>query len=391
MGVPLAGSRRRRRRPLVAAIAFGLVAGWGAVAPALGCERLRNAAADAAAHLRSVQQPSGLFAYGFDFATRTPLAGDNIVRQAGAAYALAEYYSFGRDDGVRASLIAALGALTVRSIAFAGGALVSADGTPGGARAGATALALLAELHFFRAAGDGRFADMRDAWERGLRALWRPGEGFRAGPGSRRTSDYFNGEIWLALAFLEATTEEPALAAWLVGVDGDLTAIYDRAPAIGFFHWGVMAAAERHARTGDAKLAAFARDQTRAYLRDLRPRMHATANTCYALEGLVTVRGLSDDGNADGFDGWLDRRIEAELAKNLDLMIRPGRPPLVGEGGGSFVSVDLGRYRGAFLAGGDRAFTRIDHTQHCLSALVRALRFGICPPAAAADPGRGRR
>ncbi len=380
---PLTGRPLRPQR-LTLAVVAAVVAGGTTVGPALGCKALQPAAERAAAHLRAVQEPSGLFRYGFDFAARAPIAGDNIVRQAGAAYALAEYYAHGKDHALRDGLIAALNAFAARSIAFADGGLVSADGTPSGARTGATALALLAELHFYRTSGDGRYRSLRGVWERGLRTLWRPREGFRLTPKTRRTSDYFNGQIWLALAYLEATTEDPGLAEWLAEVDRDLMEIYNRAPAIGFYHWGVMAAAERYARSGVHRLRDFVLRQTGAYLRELRPQMHPTANTCYALEGLVTARGLAASGPKDALLPVLDRRIEVELAKNLGLQIASGSSRLPDGGSTPLTAEDIDRHRGAFLAGRDRPFTRIDHTQHCLSALVRAERFDVCPGALSA-------
>lgn len=77
---------------------------------------------------------------------------------------------------------------------------MSADGRYSGAWAGATALALLAELAYSQASGDDRFADLRSAWLEGLLALRIPGGGFRELPTSIAAADYLNGEAWLALA-----------------------------------------------------------------------------------------------------------------------------------------------------------------------------------------------
>jgi hypothetical protein len=343
------------------------------------CAVLPAAAQRAAAHLHTVQEPSGLFRYGFDFAARKALDGDNIVRQAGTAYALGEYYAHSRDPATYEVLVAALTALAARTIAVADGGLVSADSTPKGARTGATALAMLAELYLYRTSGDGRFARVRAIWKRGLRAMWLPGEGFRRTPRSRRTSDYFNGEIWLALAYLEATVEDPSLADWLGQVDRDLMARYRLEPTIGFYHWGVMAAAARFERTADPELRVFALRQTEVYLRVLRPRVHPTANTCYALEGLVTVRALAGDAADRALITVLDRRIAAEFAKNLALQVFPLSADRRDRRPEGFHAADQEREHGAFLAGSNRPFSRIDHTQHCLSAVVRADRFGISP------------
>lgn len=372
-------ARARRLVGVVALVTAAAVFGNG---PADACDVVVSAAGKAARHLLAVQDKEGMFPYGYDFSTRSPVAGDNIVRRAGGAFALAEFYAHSKDDTFRPGVMAAIQALAVRSIVIAGGAVVSADGSAGGALTGATALALLAELHAYRTSGDGRFAAVREAWRRGLRNLWQPGVGFRASPSSSETSDYFNGEAWLALAYLEATTEDASLVDWLADVDHDLMVRYAQAPSIGFYHWGVMAAGERYARTGDRRFRDFALEQTRAFLDVLRPEMHPDNNTCYALEGLLTARRLAADDPANGLAAALDPRLDAELRKNLRLQIGSG---FAGDGGQSWPSIaveDFERYRGAFLAGRARAFTRIDHTQHCLSALIRAERIQLCPPAA---------
>lgn len=331
--------------------------------------RLTRAIEGAVAQLRDAQLERGLFAYDFDFLLARPSGKANIVRQAGTAYALGEAYADDRDPALGRALARAVAALASQSIAVEGGELVSFNGKRSGIKSGATALALLAELYYFRTSGDGRFTRQRDRWLNALLALHRPGAGFLRGPDSQEESHYYNGEIWLALAFYNATFKVPELAERLEAVDAYMMEAYGRAPHIGFFHWGAMAAERRFADSGDPRFQRFAQSQARNYLEELRPKRSANSNTCYSLEGLIPALELTSSDN-DLFPP-LKERIAWEMAKNLTLQILPDQSALDLGGGTRLESPHLTRYPGAFLAGRKKPFTRIDYTQHCLSAAVK--------------------
>ena len=231
---------------------------------------LDDSIALASRHLLDAQLAGGLFDYDFDFLLARASGKANIVRQAGTTYALGETFSHSRDPALREPLARAVAALAAKSIAVTQGAaekgnLISFNGKRSGIKSGATALALLAELYYFRTSGDGRFAHQRDAWLNGLLALHRPGAGFLRAPDAQEESHYYNGEIWLALAFYSATFEVPGLEARLKEVDDYMMAAYGRAPHIGFFHWGVMAAERRFRDTGRAQFQRFAESQAQNY------------------------------------------------------------------------------------------------------------------------------
>src|SRR5262249_30837202 len=80
------------------------------------------------------------------------------------------------------------------------GKLLALDGNYAGAYAGATAMALVAELLYAQASGDGRFETARAAWLNGLWALHVPRAGFRVAPTTTGSSPFSDGEAWLALA-----------------------------------------------------------------------------------------------------------------------------------------------------------------------------------------------
>lgn len=324
--------------------------------------------------LLAVQTEEGLFSYGFDFVRGRASKRDSIVRQAGTVYALAEYYGHSRDQRLRDPIRRALTALSQRSIGVSGGALVSKDGTLDGVKVGATALALLAEVYYFRTSGDGRFERERHAWLKGLLVLQRPGAGFRRAPGVDVESPYYNGEVWLALALHALTFETPAVARSLAEAEPYLMATYGAEPHIGFFHWGLMAAHLRWRATGETRYATWVRDQVANYLQELRPKLNPNANTCYALEGLFPALDMIE---ADAeLRAALGDRVDRELKKILEFQVRPGQDRLDLGDGTQLISPRLQDYVGVFLAGRKRPSTRIDFTQHCISALVKSRQHG---------------
>src|SRR5882672_3812318 len=228
---------RAGARLLLAAITVTLVLGGITLAAAQPTdqERLQQAVD----YLLAAQLPSGLFVYDFDFMADRSVEPDNIVRQAGVAYFLAEYYRHAPDSRVRHAIEATLGRLGELSLPIGksrwqsaleqtgllslpigryrlraalerfgllyrpsgDGKVISLDGRYLTAGTGATAIALLAELQYQQATSDNRFGLLRSAWVRGLMGLRIPGRGFRISPGSIDDSPFYDGEAWFALAF----------------------------------------------------------------------------------------------------------------------------------------------------------------------------------------------
>lgn len=379
------------------------------------------------------QLPSGLFPYDFDFMAdkgepMEPLTIANIARQAGTAYGLGEYYLHLRDDRVRAAMAAALerfGEMSipvgksglqstvewtrVLDLPFAryklkvsldalgllyqetgDGRLVSADGTYNGAWAGTTALALLAELHYFRASGDDRFAAQRRGWLAGLRALSIPGGGFREKAITLDPSPYANGESWLSIAFyVDTFPDDRDAAAFLADLDRYFVDDYDEAASGGFFHWGATTAQLRFAATSDPRFAAFARTAVAKILdRPIRDAV-ARGNTCAMMEGLISAAATLI-GNGEGDTDLVKRlraRIGSEMRKNRSLQIPPRRTRLDLGGQAFFYSPRMPDYAGAFRGGLYDPYVRIDLSQHCISALVKLHRFAL----GEVEYGHGRR
>lgn len=365
------------KAPRVAGIAVIILAGllFNAAARAgdLETDRLERAIDAAQQQLIGAQLESGFFDYDFDFLRGKPTGKSNIVRQAGTAYALGEAYAYQRSGELKEPLQRAVAALANQSIAIGEGELVSFNGKRSGIKSGATALALLAELYYYRNSGDGRFTQQREAWLRGLLDLRRPGAGFLRAPDSTEESHYYNGEIWLALAFYNATFDTRPLERRLRDIDRAMMAAYGKEPHIGFFHWGAMAAERRFRDTGREELKRFAQSQAENYLTGLRPKRSLNANTCYSLEGMIPALTLTEPENA--LHQPLQARIEWEMRKIMTFQIQPGQTQLDLGDGILLTSPDLTTFTGAFIAGRRNPLTRIDYTQHCLSALVKFQRW----------------
>lgn len=343
-------------------------------APSLPHALVAERAALAARALLAAQTGIGLFDYAFDFVLRESPGGDSIVRQSAAAAVLADYLHRSGISGLAAPSARALRALTLDSVAFAGGALVSdSDGVEDGS-AGATAFALMAVTDYRAATGDRRFDLARTTWLRGLAALQLPSGGFAKGPGSEEESSYYNGESWLAFARVAADDpKNPTAAAALARAEPYLIERYARAPDVQFAHWGLMAAGARYATTREPRYLDFIEKLADGYLTDVRPALKPEVNGCYVAEGLAAAAlALSEGGRAAGpLYATITTRLDAELKNSLDMQILTGTTRLDLGRKVIVTAPELQDYVGAFLSGRWDGKTRIDYTQHCLSALMR--------------------
>ena len=369
----------------------------------------------AAAHqLIGAQLDNGLLEFDMDF-----LAGKGagsgtkrdekiafIARQAAAAFGLAMYYEHTKDERVRAPLekfIAALGGVSlpigksttqlaveatgVLSLPFlrtklrnalenAGllytpsgdGAVVAYEQGYATAWAGTTAMTLLAELHYFRATGDARFASLRERWRKGLDVLRVPRGGFRQYADVIDGMAYSDGEAWLAYAVYVDTFPSGAISSdEMRSVDEHMLTAYVR--DIFFFHWGAMAASRRYRTTQDPRFLAFLERESQAAL-DIAPQADSPEASCALVEGLAASAGAMARG------GWTDKplhaalrqRIRLEMDKNNGLQLQPGQGRLALGGDGVLIAPRLGDYAGAYLFGRYTPTVRIDMTHHCISA-----------------------
>ena len=396
-------------RALVVAVAALVL---GVVTPALpqvsDQERLRHAVD----YLLASQLPSGLFRYDFDFLADRPVEGDHIVRQVGAACFLAEHYLHARDRRVRLAIEAALKTFGELSLTIGKsplqsaleharllslpigryklraalertgllyrstgeGKVVTPDGKYNSAETGATAVGLLAELQYYQATGDNRFGNLRSAWLKGLMSLRIPGRGFRVTPDSINESPFYDGEAWLALAYYhELFPHDKSVSSLLNSLDTYLMTRYASEVSTGFYQWGTMAAARRLTVTSNTDYLNFIRTQALTLLGAPRPNRWRGDNSCAEVEGLATAaRVLRAHKDPDRV--LLERirvRVNEEMEKNRRLQIPPKATRMMFADGVYLSSPNLRDFSGAFLEGSLRPYTRIDHTLHCVSALIK--------------------
>ena len=328
----------------------------------------------AARHIAAVQRADGLFTYGYDFVRDCPLTEDNIVRQAGTAFALTDYLNRTRDRIFERVAKLALNALQTHSVAFNDGLVVSPTGKQEDGKTGATALAMLAELNYFEATGSTKFAETRGKWLKALRALQLPSGGFRRAPAAEDQSSYFNGETWLALAQFSRLFPGSEASGALVKADAYFIDHYGSALDVQFFHWGMLATAKRYESTGDPRFLYFLTNSARNFLDNLRPEVLPDVNTCYLVEGLAAgarvLASVKRDTHTDHLYRRILVRVRAELAKSLDMQIMSGENRIAVGEERVVERPSIGSFAGAFLSGRYKARTRIDFTQHSLSALL---------------------
>jgi hypothetical protein len=412
------------RRPYRWLVAFSL----GIAATTISAEAASASDTDrltlAIRQLAGSQEPSGFFVFDMDFvAGRGNGSGKTrsdktayLVREAAAIYGLAKYALRAGDRALAPTLARAiehLGAISlpVRKPTLEGwiertgalslpfgrvtlvrlldgtgllyqpdgpGRLVAHDGDYATAWVGGTALALVAELYFARASGDERFAGSRLAWRDGLLALGLPDGGFREYPGSIDETPIADGEAWLAFAVWADRFRDDA--ATVRRIDDHMIERYAAAPRIEFFHWGMMAAAQRLATTADVKFASFISRQAGHFLDTIALDYGADDNSCSFVEGLAAAMGALRASRWDDADliRRLGERSEREMIKNRALQIEPAQQRFELEDGAFLWSPRLADFAGAVLAGRHEPLMRVDYTEHCISALLE-LQQGEAP------------
>lgn len=367
-------------RLCLAAIMFAassLTATAAVAADALTLELLAERARLAISYIRSIQQADGFFLYEYDFVTGRGEYGGSEVRQAAAAFVLAEYAGFFLDQPAAESVELSLAGLGAVSVEFEDGMVVSKSGVAADADTGATAFALLAELTYFNATGRTGFAEHRSGWLRALLQLQKPGGGFRRRPGTEKEADYYNGETWLALAHYHRLFPDDArVTAALARADAYLIDRYGPDPGRQFGHWGLMAGAYRYLTDGDARMLDFLTALSEKYLAELRPKLHREVNACSMVEGFAAAAAaFSAAGVNEGLIERMATRSEQELANAFEMQLLPGQTRIDLGPDRYLAAPDIDDYAGAFLNGRSRPLTRIDVTQHCVSAMMKYIAF----------------
>lgn len=328
----------------------------------------------AASHIAERQLPNGFFEYEVDLADASTTRDNNVVRQTGAAYGLSTYISSFRDLEVETALRNALATYQRSSLPYKDGALVSLTPSLKHAQSGATALALLAELYYSHTTNDIRFQKIRLLWLKGLMALYIPDAGFQTSPSNTQESPYFNGEIWLTLAVYNAIfPQDQSVASLLQKIDDYMIRRYSAGFDVGFFHWGMMATAQRYALTQDQRFLKFGAYHINLFFKNFAPKSWPYANSCYSLEGLIPMGEIFQESNTyPDLQKKISDYVQIKIKNSLDLQIMPGENERT-----SPLTLLL---KGAFRNNALTTKSRIDFTQHCLSATAKAADYFAARP-----------
>lgn len=360
-----------RRAGFVLLLVLGLCGVARATDPMLGQPEIERRAEAAARYLVATETAEGRFFYEFDFLRSHFTPDDNIVRQAGAGFILNQFYFTSGKPGFAEPAARSIAYYEAQSVAVGDGLLPSQDDTLAGARAGGAALALLAELFHSRAIGTDFRPDLRQGWFRGLAAQQLPDGGIAQVPGETAADSYATGETWLALAhYVDLVPDATEVAATLERLETGVMAKYLAAPDRMFAHWGLMAAAQRLATTGEDRYRDFLKLFAGNYLATLMPSTDNGSNTCAALEGVIAAAASLERHGVSELAATLRARVEMDLPHNLGLQLAGDSTRLEFGPGQYYEDPKLKTLAGAFRNGAYVLRSRVDSTQHCLSALL---------------------
>jgi hypothetical protein len=346
---------------------------------------MRTIITDGTKWLLDAQESSGHFAYEYAPYEGEYLPGDNIVRQAGALFALGEVYrnKEQRDEQLAQGITKAIGffkSLTIEgkegkeSFSCIGSTEKGRD-----CKLGATALALIGILDYVektpRAASTYKpliegytafiLAAQKDTG--GFRDLYRTDTGFL-----NRESPYSNGEAMLALVRAYTYEADEEVKASLLSAFAYLKTTEHVNP---LYLWIMAALKDMNVLWPDQAYVAYARDFTQWRVRTgSYPKQNN--NYCPYVEGLVSAYSVLKAAPLQGelealrahIDPWhgYHRTLKVERSESYRVVIRNGIPALL-------KLAELEQAHGGFLTSHLVATQRIDFTQHCVSAYLQTL------------------
>ncbi len=333
------------------------------------------------------QNADGSFRYEYDFAADRYTGGENIIRQAGTAYAVAYLCGVMDDAALCAAARQALGFLAAQLEHDDTGAFILHYSI---AATGATALGLVAFCTYELATGSTAYRDEMRGMADHLMAMQHANGSFGA---YHRIGWFFSRERHVSVYAGEAMYAL-ALMHQLTG-DADYRQAYDRAlpwyydfwnatVETMFYAWGAKAGYHMYRATGNAGYAALTFTMTdrivgwqnRDSASDGYGSYHYDVSIGSATfsegvgDSLFLAAMLNDTARVDRYAGALNLSVRS-VAK-----LQVG-PALLGDAPHPLRA--LGGFRAQL--GDDRV--RIDHTQHAVSAIAKWLCWerGDCPAA----------
>ena len=286
----------------------------------------------------------------------------HLVRDMGTGYSLSYAYWMTKDPSLKPVAIKFLN--YAQTFILKDGNKAFLQEKNGQGKSGAAALLLLSLMYYEKASNDTSFADIRKELANGLVSLFEKDAGIHTSPQNNRTSPYYDGETWLALAVYNSFfPEEKNVAAIMNDLDDTMYKKYYEKYLYSFFHWGSQAASFRYRTTQDKKMLKFLQHQVALYMKS-QP-IAAKFSTCSYLEGISET--------ADAIRS-VDPELYSQIVERMETQVEI--PRLLQKQAIEKIKFsenkDTEKYSGLFIQTPKETKARNDVTQHCMISLFKA-------------------
>lgn len=337
--------------------------------------------------LKNAQEESGHFRYEYRPYENTYSGDDNIVRQAGALYALGEILRRSEGDSLE------VGRAMKRSIAYFTSltreddsgeetfSCIAKNETSMRCPLGATALALVGIISYVEAYPKEAktYEPLIDAYRTYILTMQKANGGFRdlhsveSGRLNSAESAFSNGEALLALVRVYAYEQNDEVKDAILRAFNYLKAQpYDS----NLYLWIMAATRDMHALWPHEEYTEYARSFTLWRIEEAKRLTDRTRNYCAYSEGVASAASMLED-TLTGTE-WV--RVSTELnARNrnhhaLQLTENDTVRLVMKNGVPIFGTLETPRQAlGGFLTGDGEPSQRIDFTQHCITGYVQTL------------------
>lgn len=354
---------------------------------AVNDEVLRDSIKDGVSWLQNAQEENGHFAYEYLPYEDSYRDDDNIVRQAGALYALSEVARRGakEDTKTNETIERAIGFFDdlSKEHEYEGTKVrcVTKSAESNLCKLGATALALTGILGYVEVNEDkaSEYEDLIEGYVAFILESKRPALGFldeyRIGVGFKadKESSFSNGEALLAL--VRYYQYKPDAEVKKV-IDETFAYLKDKEFDTALYLWIMSALKDMQVLWPNSAYIAYGKEFTAWRMNGLISSRNTVRNYCAASEGLVSAHSLLEGKVSVQDQKKLRQEIDFWNAKNLALQIDQDDPYRSVNENGKLVFKrvkNMEQAKGGFLTADDELTQRIDFTQHCISTHLQTL------------------
>ncbi len=347
--------------------------------------RVRKSITDGVAWLVAAQEEDGHFAYEYLPYEDTYRADDNIVRQAGALYALSEVARRSDTDGKetneaieraigffeRLSLEHEYEGTTVRCVTKSKESKVC--------KLGATTLALTGILGYVEAYPKkaATYKDLIEGYNAFIVKSKKPNAGFRdeyiinKGFKGENESSFSNGEALLALVRYYQYKEDDVVKKV---IDDTFNYLKETEFDTPLYLWIMASLKDMQRLWPNTAYTQYGTEYTNWRIQLLNSSHNTTRNYCASTEGLASAHTLLEGSATPVAQKRLRHEIDFWNTKNLSMQIDARHTYRLVNQGGKFVFKEvenMAQSQGGFLTAHDELTQRIDFTQHCVSTYLQ--------------------